>query len=464
MTAPPPPHAAGSAAVRRSPVRPLVIALVLSLVTVVAFGLYTRGEIGRLRDEQTAIGERTRKGSLQLLRIQNALASLAFLMRDMADRVEPYPMKDWQPAFDRLRRDLDEALDLERALAPAARVPAQQARLDQAVAGYWQTLDRVFGLARAGDEGEAARTVRGALTQQHRELAGLVSQFLVVNNSAQEEAALANRVIFDEVRREILVLVAVLLVSIAAAGGWIIDANRRAFEEVREVTAQIRALSWRTLRLQEDLQRSISRELHDDFSQIVTAIGTLLGRASRHLEAETPMHADLEAVRRIAQETLDRIRTRSQWLHPGVLDDFGLEKALARFIEQFQRQTGIETRYDVSGPIDTIRDDYAIHVYRIVQEALGNVGRHSASREAWVRLRGDDTALQIDIEDRGVGMATAATARQPDRGMGLVSMRERAELMGGQFVLSAPAEGGVRVRVRVPAWHGPAEPSPEAVR
>ena len=457
------PQAASSDTVRRSPVRLLVVGLALSLLTVGAFGIYTRGEIQRLRDEQTAISERNRKDSLQLLRIQNDLASLAFLMRDMADRVEPYPMWEWRPAFDRLRRDLDEALGLERDLAPAVRTPAQQAQLEQAVATYWKTMDEVFALARAGDEEAAARVIRGTLTRQHRELAGVVSQFLVVNNRSQEEAAQANRAIFDKVGREILALIAVLLVSISGAGWWIIDANRRAFEEVRQMTAQLRALSWRTLSLQEDLQRSISRELHDDFGQIVTGIGTLLGHASRQLEPGTPLHAELDGVRRIAQQTLDRIRTRSQWMHPGVLDDFGLEQALARFVAQFARQTGIETRYDVSGPIDTIRDDYAIHVYRIVQEALGNVGRHSASREAWVRLRGGDEWLEIEVEDRGVGMAAEVTKLRPDRGMGLVSMRERAELMGGQLALSQPAGGGLTVRVRVPAWNRPAEPLPEAV-
>lgn len=458
------PQAASTNAVRRSPVRLLVAALVLLLLTVAAVGVYTRAEIRQLRDEQTAISERNRKDSLQLLRIQNDLASLAFLMRDMADRVEPYPMSDWQPAFERLRRDLDEALGLERALAPAARTPAQQARLEQAVATCWKTMDEVFALARAGDEEAAAGVIRGTLTRQHRELAGVVSQFLVMNNSSQEEAARANRAIFDKVRQEILVLIVALLVAISAAGWWVIAANRRAFEEVRQMTAQLRALSWRTLRLQEDLQRSISRELHDDFGQIVTGIGTLLGHASRQIEPGTPVHAELENVRQAAQQTLDRIRTRSQWLHPGVLDDFGLEKALARFVDQFARQTGIETRYDVTGPIDTILDDYAIHVYRIVQEALGNVGRHSGSRQAWVRLRGEDEWLTIEVEDRGVGMGAGATTRQPDRGMGLVSMRERAELMGGQLELSQPAEGGVRVLVRVPAWSGPAEPLPEAVR
>ena len=86
-----------------------------------------------------------------------------------------------------------------------------------------------------------------------------------------------------------------------------------------------------------------------------------------------------------------------------MLDDFGLDKALARSVAQFEQQTGIETRYDASGPIDSVRDDYAIHVYRIVQEALANIGRHSGSHEAWVRLRGDEAALDIEVEDRGVG-------------------------------------------------------------
>ena len=147
-----PTEVTASRAVRRSPVRLLIVGLALALLTVASVGGYTIWEIRRLRDEQTAISERNRRDSLQLLRIQNDLASLAFLMRDMADRVEPYPMRDWYPAFDRLKRDLDEALEQERALAPAARTPEQQARLDQAVSTYWTTLDRVFGLARAGDE------------------------------------------------------------------------------------------------------------------------------------------------------------------------------------------------------------------------------------------------------------------------------------------------------------------------
>jgi signal transduction histidine kinase len=447
-----PTEVTASSAVRRSPVRLLIVGLALALLTVASVGVYTMWEIRQLRDEQTAISERNRRDSLQLLRIQNDLASLAFLMRDMADRVEPYPMRDWYPAFDRLKRDLDEALGQERALAPAARAPEQQARLDQAVSTYWTTLDRVFDLARAGEEAAGADLIRTTLTQQHRELAGTVSQFLVMNNRIQEDGAAANRAVFDKVAGDILLLVVTLLASIGAAGWWIIAANRRAFDEVRQLTSQLRALSWRTLSLQEDIQRSISRDLHDDFGQIVAAIGTLLGRAGRSLPPDAPLIPDLDEVRRIAQEALDRIRLRSQWLHPGVLDDFGLDKALARSVAQFEQQTGIETRYDASGPIDSVRDDCAIHVYRIVQEALANIGRHSGSREAWVRLRGDEAALDIEVEDRGVGTPVEDTTLRADRGMGLVNMRERAELMGGHLTLRQAPQGGLVVAVRVPAW------------
>jgi signal transduction histidine kinase len=424
--------------------------VVLALLTIGAAGAYTFGEIRRLRDEQTAISERNRKGSLQLLRIQNNLASLAVLMRDMADGVEPYPLHGWQPAMNRVRRDLAEATELERTLAPAAREPAQQARLLETMKQYWTDVDRMFALSRE-DEPAARRMIRVSLVPQHRALDDMISQFLVVNNRIQEEAAHANRDIYDQVGREILFLVAALLVVTAGIGGWVVWSNRRAFEEVAEVTAQLRTLSWRTLRVQEDVQRSIARELHDDFGQIVTAIGTLLGRARRHTPPHGALASELDAVRGVAQQALDRIRTRSQWLHPGLLDDFGLEKALEYCTKQFEEQTGIRVRLTSTGPVDTIAEDCAIHVYRIAQESLSNVSRHSGSAEAWVRLTCADSGLELEVEDSGKGMPIDADRRTIGGGMGLVSMRERAELMGGEFHLRQSAHGGVSVVVRVPA-------------
>ena len=433
----------------RSPSRTLAVGVVLALCTIAAIGAYTYAEIRRLRDEQTAISERNRKDSLQLLRIQNDLASLSALMRDMTDGTEPYPLPGWQPAFDRLRADLAEATRLEQDLAPALREPAQQARLLQSLETYWAELARMFAVSRS-DEAEARRVIRTSLIPQHRAIDGLVSQFLIVNNRVQEDAARANRAIYDRVGWEILLLVGVLLLVTASVGAWVVASTRRAFREVAAVSAQLRTLSWRMLRVQEDVQRSLARELHDDFGQIVTAIGTLLRRAQRHAPVATPLGDELEHVRTIAQESLDRIRSRSQWLHPGVLDDFGLQRAMETCAEQFERQTGIVTHLAASGAVNSVRADCAIHVYRIAQEALNNVARHSGSPEVWLRLAHLADRLELEVEDRGTGIAEAAVRQTADRGMGLVSMRERAELIGGELRVGRASPTGTRVHLVVP--------------
>jgi signal transduction histidine kinase len=433
-----------------TPWRTLAIGVAVGVCTIAGIGAYTYSEVRRLRDEQTAISERNRKDSLQLLRIQNDLASLALLMRDMLDRTEPYPLPGWQPAFDRVRQDLAEATRLEQELAPAARNPAQQARLAQSVDAYWRDVTQMFALSRT-DEPAARRLVESTLLPQHRAIDGLVSQFLIANNQVQEEAARANRAVYDRVGREILLLVGVILVVTAGLGAWVVASNRRAFLAVEALNAQLRTLSQRMLRVQEDVQRSLARELHDDFGQILTAIGTLLGRLRRQAPADTPLGSELEQVRGIAQQALDRIRHRSQWLHPGVLDDFGLARALEGCVEQFEQQTGIKTHLVANGPLDAVRDDCAIHVYRIVQEALSNAARHSGSPDAWVRITCGDGNLELAIEDRGSGIPAQASGAESARGMGMVSMRERAELIGGELDVSRSARGGTIVHLRVPA-------------
>ena len=134
--------------------------------------------------------------------------------------------------------------------------------------------------------------------------------------------------------------------------------------------------------MQEDLQQEFSRELHDEFGQIFTAVGTLLGRVKRHLPPDSPLVTDLEEVRGIAQQTLEKIRVQSRLLHPVILDDFGLEKALEWFVEQFGRQHGIDARFESRGPIGVVPPEATIHIYRIVQEALTNVSRHSGAEDA----------------------------------------------------------------------------------
>ena len=428
----------------------LVAGLLVTVVLILAFCLYTVREVASLRDDQTRISERNRLDSLQLLRIQNNLSELALSIRDMAERTEPYPLASWRQAFARRKLDLEQAIAAERALAPAVRPAAQQEQLLALVGRFWTSLDQAFGEAEAGREAQAIEIVRGTATGHLQAVVGMVSQFLVLNNRVQQEAAQTNRDIYGRVQREIFLLMGALLLLVGVTGAYGIRANRRAFEDVRRLSGELRSLSWKMMRMQEDLQESFSRELHDEFGQLLTAIGMLMGRVKRKLPPDSPLVADLEEVRGIVQETLERIRTESRMLHPVILDDFGLENALKWYVEQFGRQHGVAARFVKEGPIGVVSPEAAIHIYRIVQEALTNVSRHSGSSEAWVRLRQAEDRIELEIEDRGRGLPPEAERREGWQGIGLVSMRERAELMGGEFALVPAAGGGTIVRVGVP--------------
>jgi signal transduction histidine kinase len=131
-----------------------------------------------------------------------------------------------------------------------------------------------------------------------------------------------------------------------------------------------------------------------------------------------------------------------------MLEETGLESTLDWYLPVVERQAGIHVFYEKSGESFPVDGNAAIHVYRVVQEALNNLTRHSGASEAWVRLRFLPQALEVEVEDHGKGFETQAA----NQGIGLVAMRERAELLGGtvEFLRPAHDKSGTVVRLRVP--------------
>ena len=144
--------------------------------------------------------------------------------------------------------------------------------------------------------------------------------------------------------------------------------------------------------------------------------------------------------------TLNNVRSLSQALHPVMLDETGLESTMDWYIPTVEKQTGIDISYQKSGVPFALDGGAAIHIYRVLQEALNNVARHSGAREAQVRLQFSSNALDLEVEDHGKG-GVAVAARS---GIGLVAMRERAELLHGTIEFTQPPQGGTLVRMRVP--------------
>jgi two-component system sensor histidine kinase UhpB len=129
-----------------------------------------------------------------------------------------------------------------------------------------------------------------------------------------------------------------------------------------------------------------------------------------------------------------------------MLEEAGLEEAVSTHIPLFEKQMGIEIRYEVTGKSPVIDPNIAIHVYRVLQEALNNVARHSNSKQASVRMRYLPDSVLLEVEDNGVGLGNLTNGH----GIGLVSMRERADLVNGRLELIEPPAGGLLVRLTAP--------------
>lgn len=176
----------------------------------------------------------------------------------------------------------------------------------------------------------------------------------------------------------------------------------------------------------------------------------MLSRAGRKgWDSDSVFVQDIETVKKIVEDTLQNVRDRSQMFRPAILDDFGLEQTLEWFVGQFSRQTGIKVHFQGKMRNGAFRPEEAIHVYRIVQEALNNVARHSSAQEAWVTLSDQKAALTLEVRDSGTGFSVGAEMNR-SAGVGLMGMRERAEHLGGSFTIQSAPGKGTTVKVSVP--------------
>ena len=433
----------------RSPTPALILGLVITLAAVVAYSWYITRQISGLRQLQNNLVARNRKDSLQLLRIQNDLNSLGLAMRDMLDNEEPYPLTAWSAQFQRIREDLDDALKLQAQVGVADRNPEQREFLGKQLAQFWDAVDRTLALARDGKDAEAREQIRLSLQAREAALSTAVARLLVQNNENEEQATQQISQIYDRVQRQVYIFLSAILIAIVLTSVYLIHSNRRLFAQLAALSEQRSELAQTLISTQESTLRYISRELHDEFGQILTAIGSMLGRAGKQAPPGSPLRAELEEVRQIAQNTLDSVRSLSQALHPVMLDEAGLVSTLEWYLPTVERQAGIDISYEKSGEPFSVEGNAAVHIYRVLQEALNNVTRHSGARQAWVRLRFQPQALELEVEDRGKGFAPGLSRQ----GIGLVAMRERAELLGGRIEFATPPAGGTLVRLQVPREH-----------
>lgn len=307
-------------------------------------------------------------------------------------------------------------------------------------------MDELWQLAAEGRTEAARALIRTRIEAERATLATLISRLLIQNNEAEAAAVEEIQAIHSKVERNLYALLAAVIAAILITGSLVIWHDRRMFTQVSHLSEQRKELAGQVIRVQEELFRTLARELHDEFGQVLTAVGMMLLRVEKRLPEGAAVREDLREVREIANQTLERVRSMSQMLHPPVLDDYGLERSIEWYLGQYERQTGMRVHYSKEGVAPWIGDTVAIHMYRILQESLNNVVRHAGVKEVWVRVRYSQEKMEMEVEDHGVGLPE----RPQESGLGMIGMRERAELLGGRIEFRRLAGGGTVVCVEAP--------------
>ena len=244
--------------------------------------------------------------------------------------------------------------------------------------------------------------------------------------------------------RESLILLGACLLAALACAAFTVRLTAQCFHKMQWQSDELSRVSWYLLEGQETTARRFSHELHDELGQSLTAVKANL----RTLETGGRVdQSRLEDCNRLVDEAIHNVRELSQLLRPTILDDFGLDAGLRWLSESFTQRTGIDVDYhsDFSG---RLADGNETHLFRIVQEALTNIARHSGATKVRIRLHADAKRIQVSIHDNGSGLKPHNGG---SGGMGMIGMRARARSAGGELTVNSKTGEGVSIDVWVPA-------------
>lgn len=224
----------------------------------------------------------------------------------------------------------------------------------------------------------------------------------------------------------------------------LLRAKVRTFAELHRKTRQLEALNAKITTVQEEERRRIARDLHDSVGQLLAAISMNHTIVQSEVDRLSPRAAKSVAENAgMVAEVSKQIRTISYLLHPPLLDEAGLAPALRCYVDGFARRSNIDVQLDISDDFARFAPPVEISIFRVVQECLTNIHRHSGSRTAGIRVLREKTYVRVEIEDAGKGMSVPASASAiaSEAGVGLLGMRERLRVLGGTLDIRSRGKG-----------------------
>jgi signal transduction histidine kinase len=448
-----------------APLRGLTIKAVVVLGFSVTLGVWlvagyrSAQRMAAVQDEAQQVSARYARAQdlLSTVRAQVLLASVyvrdALLDPDSSTAGHYHYQID--DAYEVIRRSLAQYTPLLDSPVGAERLQGLRSEVEIYYATILDVLER--------DVVSAGRDVRAILRTR------LVPRRDVVIRVSEEVQAL-NRVAFIEQQRDMAAIYAAmqrrvwaqlglaLALSLAiglVSSGYASRLERRIRGQMHkeaETSDELQRLSSEVISAQERERRLIARELHDEVGQALSAIKMELSLAERAIDSGSPAALQLIPARTITDTALQTVRDLSRLLHPAILDDLGLPAAIDAYLKKFDGRNGLRVEVSHEGMDDRLPPDVEAAAYRIIQEGVTNVSRHADATTCRVNLRCADGVLAIILSDDGIGFdPKEAVGASGGRGLGLISMRERAANLGGRFHVESRRGAGTRLAIMLPA-------------
>jgi signal transduction histidine kinase len=229
--------------------------------------------------------------------------------------------------------------------------------------------------------------------------------------------------------------------------------NARLLEVIKKHTQDLRDLSAELMKVQENERKRIAQELHDEVGQMLQSMKMNLDRVKRNLSSKPQKLEGIDDwlldTEKLLRQTIEDIRTLTFDLRPSMLDDFGLIPTLGWYIENYSRRSNIKVFLKAKDPKYRFPAEVEITLYRIIQEALTNVSKHAQATAASVLVSPRNGTVILSVRDNGAGFDTSKVLSAP-RGMGLLNIKERVNLLGGSFEINSRSRKGTRINITIP--------------
>jgi signal transduction histidine kinase len=352
-----------------------------------------------------------------------------------------------------MRDSLQTRLDLFSA-NPGEKPAHDLANLQSKVEAYWDSLDPIFNWTPKQRAGRAWAFLTRNVLPRREGVVSFAREMARINSENLEKERKRIEASHAVLERFLLQMTAValgigILVAILTTHRVLLLERKHEFQrkQIEENQNNLRRLSNRLVQAQETERRELSRELHDEVGQTMTALGIELGNLEVMRDSDTgTFRRQLEELKRLNADAMRVIRDLAMGLRPSMLDDIGLEAALQWQGREFSRHTGVTARIEVAGNLDDLSDAQRTCMYRVVQEALTNCARHSQAHNVVVSVRSMASGVAVRIYDDGIGFDVKCSRG----GLGLLGMQERVHALCGSLRLSSERMNGTTLHVWLP--------------